>query len=300
MILAVISMLCFSYCQSGPENKTGQSNFLETALVEAVNKINGNLDVNSSLAVLNFTSDNANLSNFVTEELINLLVNLNKFDIVDRQKTDTILLEQNFQMSGNVGDSSIQKVGNMLGAKYIITGSLTDMGNTYRLIIYALDVTTAARRASSSMTISTNDPSILYLLTDKRPKDGVNIQNQKKYIFDVGFKNYTDYGLVSRTIENGGFRETVIKSAALTSDPSSLLYQYGFNFYDKPIKCNPQSFSDIINIANTLDSELYNKGYNIGYGLTIIVDDGISARVYKYVEYSDGAFFDEVADRKPY
>jgi TolB-like protein len=277
------------------------NNSFESAIQESGNKINEVLNNNSILAVLNFTSSSEKFSNYVIEELMNYFVNANKHKIVDRQKIDTIIKEQNFQMSGYVSDESMQSVGQMLGAQYIITGVLIDMGNTYRFMIYALNVETAVREASLSITI-TSDKSIVYLLSNENTTSTLTPQNQKKYIFEPGFKEYKDYSLVSQTDQKNGFRITVLISTNLLSEPNSLLYNYGFKFRDESLGCNIANggFDDIINTANSLEVELYNKGYNIGLLLTIIVDDGITATVYKYIEFTDEAFLEIVANRKPF
>ena len=71
------------------------------------------------------------------------LVNSGRFRIVDRRQLDQIRAEQNFQMSGDVSDDSTITIGNLLGANIVITGEISDVGTSQRLILKPLDVSTA-------------------------------------------------------------------------------------------------------------------------------------------------------------
>ena len=70
------------------------------------------------------------------------MVSARKFRIVDRRRLEQIRLEQNFQMSGEVDDTSAISIGNMLGANIVITGDV-NTGAAGRLVLRALDVKTA-------------------------------------------------------------------------------------------------------------------------------------------------------------
>ena len=67
-----------------------------------------------------------------------LLVELQKtgrFSFVDRRNLDKVLEEQEVQMSGMVSASSAVKIGNVLGAKYLITSNIGEISKTS--VIYA-------------------------------------------------------------------------------------------------------------------------------------------------------------------
>jgi TolB-like protein len=71
------------------------------------------------------------------------LVDSRQLEMIDRKTLDSIRDEQNFQMSGDVSDSSAVSIGNMLGASVVIAGSVTGSGSRQRLTVKALDVKTA-------------------------------------------------------------------------------------------------------------------------------------------------------------
>ncbi|MDR0710702.1 MAG: CsgG/HfaB family protein [Spirochaetaceae bacterium] len=116
---------------------------IQGAVTRAVDLLLADIKKGSTVAVLGVTARDRNLSTFVADEVEFQLVDSKRFNMVDRQTIDTILDEQNFQMSGEVDDNSAVSIGNMLGANVIITGSLTGTGDTQRLTLKALDVKTA-------------------------------------------------------------------------------------------------------------------------------------------------------------
>lgn len=61
-----------------------------------------------------------------------------------KKEIDLIRSEINFQFSGEVSDESAQEVGRMLGAQSIVSGSLTNIGSTYRINMKVLNVQSAA------------------------------------------------------------------------------------------------------------------------------------------------------------
>jgi len=62
-------------------------------------------------------------------------------------------------MSGEVDDNSAQRLGQMLGAQNIITGSVTKIGDRYRLTVRALNVESARIEGQFNRNIS-NSPTI--------------------------------------------------------------------------------------------------------------------------------------------
>ena len=125
--------------QTNRTNTTG----IDGAIIKASIDLINDLPENTRIAVINISSNNGNLSANVVDEIEYQLVFARKFTIVDRNALDTIRREQNFQMSGEVSDSSAVSIGQMLGANIVITGSITEVGTNQRLSIRALDVKTA-------------------------------------------------------------------------------------------------------------------------------------------------------------
>ena len=65
-----------------------------------------------------------------SDMLATALVKSAAFRVMERDKVNTVLKEQNFGKSGRVDASTAVQVGKILGVKYIITGAVTEYGES--------------------------------------------------------------------------------------------------------------------------------------------------------------------------
>jgi curli biogenesis system outer membrane secretion channel CsgG len=65
-------------------------------------------------------------SGVLTDTLARALVNTRKFTVVDRSRLERVRREQKFGASGLVAGSTAARVGRLLGADYLVVGSITD------------------------------------------------------------------------------------------------------------------------------------------------------------------------------
>jgi curli biogenesis system outer membrane secretion channel CsgG len=69
-----------------------------------------------------------NLPNALTDLMINALINSNRFRVFERRKLETLVQEQNFQhFSGLVDPETAVQLGKMIGANFVVTGSITGL-----------------------------------------------------------------------------------------------------------------------------------------------------------------------------
>ncbi|MDR3333461.1 MAG: SUMF1/EgtB/PvdO family nonheme iron enzyme [Treponema sp.] len=146
----------------------GQTVSLDEAIVAAVRDMESSLAKGTKVAVLNFTSESPRFSDYVIEELAGALVNGKKLVVVDRREIELIRRETNFQLSGDVSDDSAQRIGVMLGAQSIVSGSLVDTGTWFRFRVNTISVETAQRQVFTSKNISGSDGQVVFLLTGQR------------------------------------------------------------------------------------------------------------------------------------
>ena len=137
----------------------------DQALENAINKVESDLPEGSDIAILDFKSDNPNLSSYIIEELYDKLINNRKLTVMERSRIDTIAMEVGYQLSGEVDDKEIISIGHQLGADYVVTGQITFSGEAYRLRVFAIDIEKGRRIASSSLNINPKDRQINYLLS---------------------------------------------------------------------------------------------------------------------------------------
>ncbi|NQU66925.1 MAG: PEGA domain-containing protein [Candidatus Marinimicrobia bacterium] len=66
----------------------------------------------------------------------------NRYDIIEREMMNKILDEQKFQTSGCVTDTCIVEIGQLIGVKKIVAGSVSKIENLYTINIRLIDVAT--------------------------------------------------------------------------------------------------------------------------------------------------------------
>jgi TolB-like protein len=143
---------------------------LDRAIQDAARNIEAALERGSKVAVLNVNSDSESLADHIIEELTGTLVNGKKLVITDRKNLELIREEMQFQLSGDVSDESMQAIGKMLGAEYIVSGSFTNLGGTFRFRARTINVTTAVIETQSSTAVL-EDSQISFLIEKDKPPE---------------------------------------------------------------------------------------------------------------------------------
>jgi hypothetical protein len=154
--LLVLCSLLIVNCATTPKG----SDELDIAIRDTSDYLNDNIPKGSKIVILNIQSDYAALSDYIIDELIANAVNDKVFSVVDRAQLETIRMELNFQISGEVDDDSAFSIGKFLGAQTIISGAISEIADRYRMRIRALNVQTAEvqgqynRNITASQTIT--------------------------------------------------------------------------------------------------------------------------------------------------
>jgi len=141
---------------------------LDQAVQTSAKAVETGLPKGAKAAVLTFTSTKQAFSDYIIDELATALAASKNIQVIDRQHTDAIRKEFNIQFSGDVSDEEVKRAGRQLGAQYVVTGSLVDIGNAYRFRLAAINIESAVREGSSSLNININDPQVTFLLTGQR------------------------------------------------------------------------------------------------------------------------------------
>ena len=159
---------------------------VQTALKETAEQFSASLKPKSVVAIIGIHSESPVLSDFMLDELTLRLVQLKKLTIADRANLEAIKKEMSFQLSGEVGDESIQQLGAKIGAETVIQGTLKQLGKSarYTLTIRALDVTTAAVTDMYRAAVELNEIEASMLGVK-----AVNTTNASYSVGSVGFQN---------------------------------------------------------------------------------------------------------------
>jgi TolB-like protein len=155
---------------AAPAVAGGQYGDLDGAIENAGRDITANLKPGSVVAVFSCYSPSERLSEYVIEELSARLVNARAFSLVERKFLDEVRRELKFQLSGEVSDESVQSIGKMLGAQYIVVGSFERSAKYWTLRATTIRVETAKKEIISSGRVDPDDEDVAYLLTNATPR----------------------------------------------------------------------------------------------------------------------------------
>ena len=142
LFLFIPIIMLFMGCAGGASTVSGPDE-LDLAIRDASDYLNDNIPEGSMIVILNVQSDSAALSDYIIDELIANAVNDRIFKVVDRAQLNLIRAEQNFQLSGEVDDNLAISIGQFFGAQTIVSGTVRQLDDRYRMTIRALEVQTA-------------------------------------------------------------------------------------------------------------------------------------------------------------
>ena len=96
----------------------------------------------SFIAVVDFKGNNVMEGDCsaLTDRLRLELFNTKHYKVIEREMMDEILKEQKFQYSGCVTDVCMVELGEMIGVKKIIGGSISRVGSTYSISSRIIDM----------------------------------------------------------------------------------------------------------------------------------------------------------------
>ena len=165
---------------------------LDVAIRNGSNYVGIRIQVNAKIGVVNMQSSSENLSNYVVDSMIMHLVNTD-FIVVERSRLDIIQKEQQYQLSGEVSDSTAISIGQQLGVQYIVTGSILPLGNNYSLGLRIINVQTAQIMGQRMYTVRT-DNMLLSLLNSpiERPVVANEPKNETPQNVIMGDVNITN------------------------------------------------------------------------------------------------------------
>ncbi len=170
---------------------------VENALKQTSKQFSASIKTNSVVAIIGVYSDSTEFSEFMYDELTANFVKARALTIVDRANLEAIKKEMSFQLSGEVGDESIQELGAKLGAQTVIKGDLKFYGGSrYRLVIRALNVKTAAVEDIYSEIVEPNKIELSWLT--QAPTSSKKPSLEPKFsAVSLGFQNFLLFGLGS-------------------------------------------------------------------------------------------------------
>ena len=214
---------------------------------------------NEIVAIVSFDSTSEQFSsrliNDVTRDLID-----NGVQVVERQKLDEVLKEQDFQLSGNVSDESMQSIGRMLGASSIVIGNGENMVEHYSINFRILSVETAQVMRQITQDVKYN-ASMRRLLAVNKTSDGIG--STKVYIGGILGLGIGMHGINEEFYTALGFESSTPREEAGLGFPLSFYVGYqitdrwaiqsGLNFF---LNNKVRSFSNTIEDDGLYEEEV--------------------------------------------
>lgn len=102
-----------------------------------------------------------NLSAPLTNVVIDEMVRIGKYKVIDRANRDKILSETGFQLSGCADSSCQVEAGRLLGVGNLIVGRIDKLGDTYVIFLQFIDVQTASIDASARESCKCDEAGLL-------------------------------------------------------------------------------------------------------------------------------------------
>lgn len=133
-----------------PQNDVLASSNLDEGIQKLAEKISGSMlgSQRRKITIVDFSDLNGNVTafgQFMSEELTTQLFNIagGKFEVVDRKQLSKLEEELALSQTGVIEEKNIKKMGQVLGVDAIITGYMTDLGNTVRINVKIIGVESA-------------------------------------------------------------------------------------------------------------------------------------------------------------
>ncbi|MCB0283889.1 MAG: hypothetical protein KDF60_14985 [Calditrichaeota bacterium] len=94
------------------------------------------------IAIIDLDANGISISEVktLTDRLRNELFYSKKFQVLEREKMEEILVEQGFQQSGCTSNECLVEAGKLINVKHIIGGSVGKVGQTYTVSLRMIDV----------------------------------------------------------------------------------------------------------------------------------------------------------------
>ena len=193
-----------------------QTATLDIALTSARSYIETRLPRGSAVLIAAIAAPGRELGTYAAQELSARLVNGNQVNVVERsaEVMQSLNIETGYQLSGEVSDETIQSIGYKTGAEAVVTGSITGIGDRFRLNLHITSVRTAQLVGQYSVFFQ---PDIILnaLLANSRPartrprwtdeplsartRYETNASGASQWFYDVGVSNKTASEQLART-----------------------------------------------------------------------------------------------------
>jgi TolB-like protein len=224
-LLCLSAALCFA--QTGGQ-ATGT---FDMALVSARSYTENQLPPKTKVLIAGFAAPTKEAGSYAADALSALLVNGGRLTVVERspEVLQALSAESGYQLSGEVGDDSIQSIGQKTGAEVILTGTLLGSGDQYRLSLKLTGVKSGEIAGQWNTAIQT-DTVLNALLTGAKPPaekprwiaEPLSVRAKyesggaaaSEWYYDIGISNKTASEQLARTRARQNIQQVTAENIA--------------------------------------------------------------------------------------
>lgn len=127
---------------------------LDDGIETVAKNLSAKLPQGTKVVILDIKADKPEATAYIVEELTFALLEIGKLVVVDRENLEAIRAELSLQTSGDVSDESAQRLGAMLGAQTLISGSFDLLRDKYRFTTKAVKVETSEIQYMSALSVA--------------------------------------------------------------------------------------------------------------------------------------------------
>lgn len=129
-------------------------------------------------------------ASIISDKIRTILFDSGKFSVLERAQMEEILKEQGFQQTGCTDQTCAVEIGQLLGVKYMVAGSIGKLGKTFLISLRMIDVATGKVLISEDMDCKCSIEDVLsdltYKITDEVIKSSErlnsnNVSNTEKF-----------------------------------------------------------------------------------------------------------------------
>lgn len=141
-----------------PANTTPQIS-LEQRLSELSKEISDELTGNqkTTVAIAEFVDLDGRVTGFgkfLAEELVTRLYKTKKLKVIERQRLDKVIAEQKLSLTEIIEASSAKRIGRILGVDAIVAGTISELGNNFRINARIINTETGELLAAAGTTVA--------------------------------------------------------------------------------------------------------------------------------------------------
>ena len=141
---------------------------IETALQQTAERFSATIEKGSIVAIAGISSESAEFSDFMLDELTMNFVQTRTLSVANRTKLDAAKKRMDFQADSMISDEEAQKLGEAVGATVVVYGVIKRIGSNLNLVVQVLNVSDSSLVDMCRLTVEPNATTDSLLLSSEK------------------------------------------------------------------------------------------------------------------------------------